>query len=107
MEDGERFTRNIVRRKIEAMSRRGPGLPFDDSDGSVAVSRCHLDTCHGIRACSARNVRRSQGAQRLHCSLKIMLVCVRWYAAYPLSPRNLEEIMAEIGVAIDQATVRR
>ena len=27
-----------------------------------------------------------------------MLVCVRWYAAYPLSLRNLEEMMAERGV---------
>lgn len=39
--------------------------------------------------------------QRLHYPLEIMLVCVRWYAAYPLSLRNLEEMMAERGVAID------
>lgn len=36
-----------------------------------------------------------------------MLVCVRWYAAYPLSLRNLEEMMAERGVAVDHATVHR
>ena len=24
-----------------------------------------------------------------------MLVCVRWYAAYPLSLRHIEEMMAE------------
>jgi len=29
-----------------------------------------------------------------------MLVCVRWYAAYPLSQRNLEEMMAERGVIV-------
>jgi len=32
--------------------------------------------------------------QRLHCPLEVMLVCVRWYAAYPLSPRPIEEMMA-------------
>ena len=33
--------------------------------------------------------------KRLHFPLEVMLVCVRWYAAYPLSLRNLEEMMAE------------
>ncbi|MFZ6691778.1 IS6 family transposase [Undibacterium sp. SXout20W] len=36
-----------------------------------------------------------------------MLLCVRWYAAYALSLRNLEEIMAERGVQVDHATVHR
>ena len=36
-----------------------------------------------------------------------MLVCVRWYAAYQLSLRNLEEMMAERGVLVDHATVHR
>lgn len=36
-----------------------------------------------------------------------MLVCVRWYAAYSLSTRNLEEMMAERGVCVDHATVHR
>ena len=38
--------------------------------------------------------------KRLHFPLEIMLVCVRWYAAYPLSLRNLEEMMAECRAAI-------
>lgn len=29
--------------------------------------------------------------KRLHYPLDVMLLCVRWYAAYPLSVRNLEE----------------
>ena len=45
--------------------------------------------------------------KRLHFRLEIMLVCVRWYAAYALSLRNLEEMMAERGVAVDHATVHR
>ena len=34
---------------------------------------------------------------RMHCPLEVMLVCVRWYAAYPLSFRNIEEVMTERG----------
>ena len=45
--------------------------------------------------------------QRMHYSVEVMLVCVRWYAAYPLSLRSIEEIMAERGVAVDHATVHR
>ncbi|MEZ5645004.1 MAG: IS6 family transposase [Burkholderiaceae bacterium] len=36
-----------------------------------------------------------------------MLVCVRWYAAYPLSLRQLTEMMAELGVSVDHSTVHR
>ncbi len=45
--------------------------------------------------------------QRLHYPLEVMLVCVRWYAAYPLSLRHIEEMMAERGVVVDHATVHR
>ena len=45
--------------------------------------------------------------KRLHYPLEIMRVCVRWYAAYPLSLRNLEEMMAERGVVVDHTTVHR
>ena len=37
----------------------------------------------------------------------IILVCVRWYLAYPLSYRNLEEMMRERGVAVDHSNVYR
>jgi putative transposase len=36
-----------------------------------------------------------------------MLTCVRWYVAYPLSFRHIEEMMAEWGVVVDHATVHR
>lgn len=45
--------------------------------------------------------------KRLHYPLDVMLLCVRWYAAYPLSVRNLEEMMAERGVEVDHSTVHR
>src|SRR5574343_1810043 len=45
--------------------------------------------------------------KRLHFPLEVMLMSVRWYAAYPLSLRQLEEMMAERGVSVDHATVHR
>jgi transposase-like protein len=45
--------------------------------------------------------------KRMHYPLEVMLVCVRWYAAYPLSLRHIEEMMAERGVSVDHATVHR
>jgi transposase-like protein len=40
-------------------------------------------------------------------SCQAAALCVRWYAAYPLSLRNLEEMMVERGVLVDHATVHR
>ena len=45
--------------------------------------------------------------KRLHYPLEVMLVCARWYAAYPLSFRHLEEMMQERGVFVDHSTVHR
>jgi transposase-like protein len=45
--------------------------------------------------------------KRLHYPLEVMLVCARWYAAYPLSLRHIEEIMQERGVFVDHATAHR
>ena len=45
--------------------------------------------------------------KRMHYPLGVMLACVRWYVAYPLSLRHLEEMMAERGVSLDHATVHR
>ncbi|MGF6300290.1 hypothetical protein OKW42_003620 [Paraburkholderia sp. WC7.3d] len=35
------------------------------------------------------------------------MLCVRWYVAYSLSPRNQEEMMAERGFEADHSTVHR
>jgi putative transposase len=39
--------------------------------------------------------------------LDTMLLCVRWYVAYPLSLRNLEEMMRERGLFVDHSTIHR
>lgn len=48
-----------------------------------------------------------QVIKRHHYPLEIMLTCVRWYVAYPLSLQHIEEMMAERGVPVDHATVHR
>ena len=42
-----------------------------------------------------------------HFPQDIILMGVRWYVAYPLSYRHVEERMEERGVAVDHATVQR
>jgi transposase-like protein len=42
-----------------------------------------------------------------HFDRSVIVVCVRWYLAFNLSLRNLEEMMAERGISVDHATVHR
>ena len=45
--------------------------------------------------------------RRLHYPTDVIAQCVRWYLAYGLSLRNLEEMMAERGVIVDHSTLHR
>ena len=40
-----------------------------------------------------------------HFDHSVILLCVRWYLAYNLSLRDLEEMMAERGIAVDHTTI--
>ena len=42
-----------------------------------------------------------------HFPPEVILMGVRWYVAYPLSTRHVEELMEERGVPIDHATIQR
>jgi hypothetical protein len=42
-----------------------------------------------------------------HHQQEIILQCVRWYVAYSLSYRDLEELMHERGYIVDHSTVQR
>ncbi len=42
-----------------------------------------------------------------HSDRSVILRCVRWYLAYGLSLRNLEEMMAERGISVEHATIHR
>lgn len=45
--------------------------------------------------------------KRRHFDRSVILLCVRWYLAYNLSPRVLEEMMMERGLSADHSTVHR
>ena len=42
-----------------------------------------------------------------HFPAEIILLNVRWYCRYPLSYRNLEEMMRERGLNVDHSTINR
>lgn len=42
-----------------------------------------------------------------HFERSVILLCVRWYLAYNLSLRDLEEMMAERGLSVDHSTLYR
>ena len=57
-------------------------------------------------------IRKVQGGVKIdfkgsHFEKEIILWGVRWYVAYPLSYRHLEEMMAEHGVSVDYSTLNR
>lgn len=45
--------------------------------------------------------------KRLHYPADVITQCVRWYLAYSLSLRNLEDMMAERGIVVDHSTLHR
>ena len=45
--------------------------------------------------------------RRLHYPVDIIAQCVRWYLAYSLSLRNVEEMMAERGIVVEHSTLHR
>ena len=42
-----------------------------------------------------------------HFKKAIIMMAIRWYVAYALSYRNIEELMAERGLSLDHSTVNR
>lgn len=85
--------------------------------GSVAIRRWSRIGGHKLRATTTTVTTRKTRAtlppriakvlKRLHYPLDVILLCVRWYVAYSLSLRNLEEMMAERGFEVDHSTVHR
>jgi putative transposase len=46
-------------------------------------------------------------AKGMRFPIDVILVCIRWYAAFPLSYRHLEEMMEERGVFVDHSSINR
>src|SRR5674476_204252 len=81
--------------------------------GSEVVSRPCSGSCRS-NSCAMLDLRKSlidsflnKVLKRLHYPLEVMLTCVRWYVAYPLSLHHVEEMMRERGVFVDHTTVHR
>ena len=51
--------------------------------------------------------RRSALFRGRHFRDEVIVLCLRWYLRYPLSYRNLEEMMAERGLTLDHSTIAR
>lgn len=45
--------------------------------------------------------------RRMRFPLDVILVCIRWYVAYPLSYRHLEEMIEERGIEVDHSSINR
>ena len=73
--------------------------------GSVALSARRL-TCCFFRCYLTMSLIRT-AFKRLHYPVDVIAQCVRWYLAYALSLRNLEEMMAERGIVVDHSTLYR
>nr|ULG19833.1 IS6 family transposase [Yersinia frederiksenii] len=66
----------------------------------------HKVTCYFLQ-CNLTMPLIRKAFKRLHYPVDIIAQCVRWYLAYALSLRNLEEMMAERGVIVDHSTLHR
>jgi IS6 family transposase len=90
---------------------RDPGSPtrilpsLDSGDhGHPAVSQTGW---RGFGTVSELNQSRSALFRGRHFRDDIIVLCVRWYLRYPLSYRDLEEMMAERGLTVDHSTIAR
>ncbi|OAJ33097.1 hypothetical protein A0O36_02712 [Piscirickettsiaceae bacterium NZ-RLO1] len=42
-----------------------------------------------------------------HFKKDLIMMAIRWYVAYTLSYRDIEELMAERGIQVDHSTIHR
>ncbi len=45
--------------------------------------------------------------KQMRFPVNVILICIRWYAVYPLSYRHIEEMMQKRGVSVDHSTTNR
>lgn len=48
-----------------------------------------------------------QNTRRMRFPINVIVVCIRWYVAYPLSYRYFKEMMQERGVVVDHSSINR
>ena len=74
-------------------------------NGSVALSASSGNILFFLHYIPIPLIRKA--FKRLHYPGGIIAKCVRWYLAYSLSLRNLEEIMSERGIVVDHSMLHR
>src|SRR6266516_6372048 len=57
--------------------------------------------------CITREATMAVSFKGAHFPKEVILMGVRWYVAYPLSTRHVEELMEERGVEVDHSTINR
>src|SRR5499425_1367285 len=73
--------------------------------GGFAFTRRIIPKAFRIKApLESWNYQSFKGA---HFPPEVILMGVRWYLAYPLSTRHVEELMEERGVEVDHSTINR
>src|SRR4028119_2151949 len=61
-----------------------------------------------LNALIERLKRRSKGdCKGRHCEASLILQAVSWYLRYPLSYRDIEEMLRERGLEVDHSTLNR
>jgi putative transposase len=75
--------------------------------GQVLKGICRNNLFQSFSYCSPGSGTEGNMFKGRHFDRSVILLCVRWYLAYNLSLRNLEEMMAERGVSVDHATIHR
>jgi len=61
--------------------------------GKLGYSQTNQDSMHNFKG--------------MRFPAEIIMICIRWYAAYPLSYRHVEEMMEERGAFLGHATINR
>jgi len=62
---------------------------------------------HIVKRAQQKGIRRKLFVSEPAFDRSVILLCARWYLAYNLSLRNLEEMMAERSISVDHASVHR
>src|SRR5262245_17886562 len=76
---------------------------------------CHNSHLRPFEVCSSSIIQGDERGRRqmaisfkgAHLPKEIILTGVRWYVAYPLSTRHVEELMRERDVQVDHSTINR
>ena len=104
---------NEIHRRVEGISQRMLTVTLKGFVALTRSSKIRVPQRMTSMMAKTKSPRKTLPAgigkvlKRLHYPLDVILLCVRWYVAYSLSLRNLEEMMAERGIEVDHSSVHR